>query len=57
MRHTYKESYSETKRVIMISGVLNLFLMAYKLFVGYIGNSSAVIADGIHSLSDFLTVS
>jgi cation diffusion facilitator family transporter len=49
------ESYSETKKVTFVSIVLNLLLMAYKIVIGYIGNSSAVIADGVHSLSDFFT--
>ena len=50
-----KESYIETKKAIKLSGALNVFLMVYKLLIGYISNSSAVIADGVHSLSDFLT--
>jgi cation diffusion facilitator family transporter len=55
MTKSNNNSYTETKKVIIVSGILNILLMAYKLIVGYIGNSSAIIADGIHSLSDFLT--
>lgn len=33
----------------------NAFLMALKLIVGYIGHSDALVADGVHSLSDFAT--
>lgn len=33
----------------------NLILTTFKLFAGIIGNSSAMIADAIHSLSDFAT--
>ncbi|OGI08776.1 MAG: cation transporter [Candidatus Margulisbacteria bacterium GWF2_35_9] len=33
----------------------NLFLFAFKLFTGIVGHSSAMIADAIHSLSDFAT--
>lgn len=33
----------------------NLFLTAAKLVAGFLGNSTAMIADGIHSLSDFAT--
>ena len=34
---------------------LNVCLAALKVVVGYLGNSRAVIADGIHSLSDMAT--
>ena len=39
----------------LIGGVLDLFLGFVKVLVGYIGNSQALIADGIHSLSDLIT--
>ncbi|NOY68421.1 MAG: cation transporter [Deltaproteobacteria bacterium] len=34
---------------------VNIFLSAFKVLAGYYGNSQAVIADGIHSLSDTVT--
>ena len=47
--------YSEIRRLTLIGGVLDLFLGIVKVLVGYIGNSQALIADGIHSLSDLIT--
>lgn len=47
--------YSEIRRLTLIGGVLDLFLGFIKVLVGYIGNSQALIADGIHSLSDLIT--
>lgn len=41
---------------ITIAGLLiNLALCALKIFAGFLGKSQAVIADGIHSLSDSVT--
>lgn len=43
-------------RSITIWGIfLNIFLMAIKLISGILINSSALIADGVHSLSDLAT--
>ena len=50
-----EKSYRETKKVTFVSIFLNLLLTVYKVAVGYIGNSAAVVADGVHSLSDSLT--
>jgi len=47
--------YYEIRRLTLIGGVLDLFLGFVKVLVGYIGNSQALIADGIHSLSDLIT--
>lgn len=49
------DHYSEIRRLTLIGGVLDLFLGFVKVLVGYIGNSQALIADGIHSLSDLIT--
>ncbi|MDD3149662.1 MAG: cation diffusion facilitator family transporter [Candidatus Gastranaerophilales bacterium] len=43
------------KEITWIGLVLNLLLSALKMFAGYFGNSQAVFADGIHSLSDLST--
>lgn len=37
------------------STMANVFLVVIKLISGFLGNSSALIADGFHSLSDFIT--
>ena len=47
--------YSEIRRLTLVGGVLDLFLGILKVVAGYIGNSQALIADGIHSLSDLVT--
>lgn len=41
--------------IMRISVVTNSLLSIFKIIMGYIGKSSALIADGIHSFSDLLT--
>ncbi len=43
------------KRVTWVGFFANLLLMLFKIFAGIIGKSTAMIADGVHSLSDFVT--
>ncbi len=45
----------ESGRVAVVGAVVNLILSAIKVVVGIIGNSQALIIDGIHSLSDLMT--
>lgn len=45
----------KVRRVINISLVTNILLSLIKIVFGYIGRSSALIADGIHSFSDLIT--
>lgn len=40
------------KQIALLSLVVNILLTISKLFVGIVGHSSALFADGIHSLSD-----
>lgn len=42
-------------RVTWVGFWVNLFLTAFKISAGFMGNSRAVVADGVHSLSDLLT--
>jgi len=49
------ERYRATRRVTVIGGVLDLVLGILKLVFGYIASSQALIADGVHSLSDLAT--
>jgi cation diffusion facilitator family transporter len=42
-------------RTAAVGGVVNLLLSAVKILAGVVGQSQALIADGIHSLSDLLT--
>jgi len=47
--------YIEARKVTLIGSVLDLVLGVGKIFTGYVGSSQALIADGIHSLSDLGT--
>jgi cation diffusion facilitator family transporter len=42
-------------RITTISIVLNILLGVFKIIVGVVGRSGALIADGIHSFSDFVS--
>jgi cation diffusion facilitator family transporter len=42
-------------KVTWIGLVVNVLLTAFKILAGFLGRSSAILADGIHSLSDFIT--
>jgi cation diffusion facilitator family transporter len=46
---------AEVRRVTWVGLVLNLFLSALKVTAGILGSSQAIVADGIHSLSDMST--
>lgn len=43
------------ERVTWTGFVINLVLTAFKILAGIFGKSTAMLADGIHSLSDFIT--
>lgn len=45
----------EITRVTFIGSIVNAALVALKLIAGIWGRSSALVADGIHSLTDFIT--
>ena len=45
----------EIKNVTVVGIIVNLFLSITKLIIGYLGNSQALIADGVHSFSDLAT--
>jgi len=47
--------YSKATYVTKVSMALNFLLTGFKFTAGIIGNSSAMIADAAHSLSDFIT--
>lgn len=42
-------------RVTIIGSIVNFVLLVFKFIAGFIGHSSAMIADAVHSLSDFVT--
>lgn len=43
------------RRNSVVSGIVNASLAAVKVVVGVIGHSAALVADGVHSLSDLAT--
>lgn len=45
----------EIYKVTLWGSVCNALLVAFKFIAGIMGNSSAMVADAVHSLSDFLT--
>src|SRR5574344_1399186 len=45
----------EAKKVTWVGFVINLLLSVAKLVAGIIGKSSAMVADAVHSISDFAT--
>jgi len=47
--------YKDTIRVTLIGSVVDLLLGVAKIFVGFTSQSQALIADGVHSLSDLVT--
>lgn len=42
-------------RVTLLGSVVNLLLLGFKFVAGVLGHSAAMIADAVHSLSDFVT--
>lgn len=42
-------------RVTLVGSVANLLLMIFKFVAGIVGHSAAMLADAVHSLSDFVT--
>lgn len=45
----------EIYRVTFVGSVVNMTLLTLKFIAGILGHSSAMIADAVHSLSDFIT--
>ncbi len=43
------------RNVTLVGFVVNAVLTIFKIIAGVLGNSAAMIADGVHSLSDFFT--
>lgn len=42
-------------KITIIGSIVNFVLLVFKFIAGFIGHSSAMIADAVHSLSDFVT--
>lgn len=49
------ERSKEIYKVTLIGGAVNIILLLFKFAAGILGHSAAMLADAIHSLSDFVT--
>jgi cation diffusion facilitator family transporter len=49
------ERNREIYKVTLVGGVVNVLLLLFKFIAGILGHSAAMVADAVHSLSDFLT--
>ena len=45
----------EIYKVTLAGGAVNLLLLLFKFVAGIVGHSAAMVADAVHSLSDFIT--
>lgn len=43
-------------KVTIVGSIVNFLLLVFKFFAGIAGHSAAMLADAVHSLSDFITV-
>ena len=51
----YMERNREIYQVTLIGGAINVILLVFKFVAGIVGHSAAMVADAVHSLSDFVT--
>lgn len=45
----------EIYRITFVGGAVNVVLLLFKFVAGIVGHSAAMVADAVHSLSDFVT--
>jgi cation diffusion facilitator family transporter len=50
-----QQRYREVRKVTLVGSAVDFVLGVAKIVIGWFANSQALIADGIHSLSDLLT--
>lgn len=50
-----KEREKSIYRVTLAGSAVNVVLLVFKFVAGFLGGSAAMIADAVHSLSDFIT--
>ena len=50
-----KDRQKKVYKTTLIGGAVNVILLAFKFVAGILGHSAAMIADAVHSLSDFIT--
>lgn len=53
--HVLMSREKEIYKVTLVGSAANAALLTFKFIAGILGNSSAMIADAVHSLSDFVT--
>ena len=49
------ERNKEIYKVTLVGGIVNVILLLFKFVAGIMGHSAAMVADAVHSLSDFVT--
>ena len=49
------ERNREIYKVTLVGGAVNVLLLVFKFVSGILGHSAAMVADAVHSLSDFVT--
>ena len=49
------ERNQEIYKVTLVGGLVNVLLLLFKFVAGIVGHSAAMVADAVHSLSDFVT--
>ena len=52
---TKNNRYQQARKVTIIGSIVDAILSVAKIAIGLIDNSQALIADGVHSLSDLAT--
>jgi cation diffusion facilitator family transporter len=55
LKKTENSTLQQIKKITIIGMIVNIFLAIIKIAAGYFGRSQAVLADGVHSLSDLST--
>ncbi|TNF48974.1 cation transporter [bacterium] len=55
MNDTDNKALNDSLKVTIIGSVINVILVVVKIVLGIMGNSRALFADGIHSLTDLVT--
>lgn len=55
MKQNRGDLMDKTTRTLLVSIIVNMALVISKLIIGFLGSSRALIANGIHSLTDMIT--
>ncbi len=55
MNNTNAKTLSDSLEVTIVGSVINVILVILKIVLGIMGHSRALVADGIHSLTDLVT--